>query len=53
MASKHTTIRVSLTAEERRELRIAAARADVTLSVLVRRLAMTALRQDLPTNKAA
>jgi hypothetical protein len=53
MASKNTTIRVSLTTAERRELRIAAAKADVSVSVLVRRLAMAALRQGLPMNKAA
>jgi hypothetical protein len=38
-------IRVSLTVAERRELRIAAAKADVSVGVLVRRLAMAALRR--------
>ena len=47
MASKNTTIRISLTVAERRELRIAAAKADVSMSVLVRRLAMAALRKGL------
>jgi hypothetical protein len=43
--SKSTTIRVHLTTDERRELRIAAAKVDLTLSVLVRKLAMMALPQ--------
>jgi hypothetical protein len=38
-------IRVSLTVAERRELRIAAAKEDVSVGVLVRRLAMAALRR--------
>jgi hypothetical protein len=36
VASKNTTIRVSLTVAERRELRIAAAKADVSVGVLVK-----------------
>jgi hypothetical protein len=48
MASKTTTIRVHLTIAERKELRIAAAKADLTMTVLVRRLAMAALHQGLP-----
>ena len=40
-----TTLRVHVTTEERRELRIAAAKADLSMSVTVRRLAMMALPQ--------
>ena len=46
-------LRVHLTIEERRELRIAAAKADLSMTVLVRRLAMAALRQGVPVTAKA